>query len=127
MQFVQCLANPFYLQSLAQQGLFNDEAFLNYLKYLEYWHKPQFTRFIQYPQSLHHLKLLNHPSKLLIEALTNNQNVAQDLAVKQLAHWAGWREIAAAGPQGVVAGGGGGGGVGKVGNGTNGNVMHVDE
>ncbi|GEM08895.1 hypothetical protein Rt10032_c06g2912 [Rhodotorula toruloides] len=28
LEFVSCLANPFYLQSLAQQGLFDSEPFL---------------------------------------------------------------------------------------------------
>ncbi|KAL8287056.1 hypothetical protein RQP46_004062 [Phenoliferia psychrophenolica] len=51
LEFVQCLANPFYLQSLAQQGLLADEAFLNYLTYLKYWHQPSFARFIQFAAS----------------------------------------------------------------------------
>lgn len=89
LEFVQCLANPFYLQSLAQQGVFGDDVFLNYLDYLKYWHLPQYARFIQYPQCLHHLDLLSH--EVFREAL-KAQNVAQELAGKQLEHWATWRE-----------------------------------
>ncbi|CAG8724721.1 9934_t:CDS:2 [Cetraspora pellucida] len=31
LEFVQCLANPWYLNNLAQRGFFQDPAFLNYL------------------------------------------------------------------------------------------------
>jgi mediator of RNA polymerase II transcription subunit 31 len=37
LEFVQALANPHYLESLAVQGLLNQPAFINYLKYLTYW------------------------------------------------------------------------------------------
>lgn len=38
------------------------------------------------------LDLLTHPSGTLRAQLVQNQNLGQDLAGKQLAHWAGWRE-----------------------------------
>lgn len=37
LEFVQALANPHYLESLAVQGVLNQPAFVNYLKYLTYW------------------------------------------------------------------------------------------
>jgi len=37
LEFVQALANPHYLESLAVQGVLNQPAFINYLKYLTYW------------------------------------------------------------------------------------------
>jgi len=37
LEFVQALANPHYLESLAIQGILNQPAFVNYLKYLTYW------------------------------------------------------------------------------------------
>ena len=37
LEFVQALANPHYLESLAVQGILNQPAFVNYLKYLTYW------------------------------------------------------------------------------------------
>ncbi|ORY52837.1 SOH1-domain-containing protein [Leucosporidium creatinivorum] len=94
LEFVQCLANPYYLQSLAQQGLFADEAFLNYLNYLLYFTSPRFARFLQYPQALHHLHLLTDKvaGPAFRTALKEQPLLAQDLAGKQLAHWAGWRE-----------------------------------
>lgn len=45
-QFVQGLSSPFYLHTLATDGYFKDEAFLNYLAYLEYWREPDYVRFI---------------------------------------------------------------------------------
>lgn len=46
MQFIQCLAHPQYLHELHIQGYLGKPAFLNYLKYLEYWREPQYVRFI---------------------------------------------------------------------------------
>ena len=37
LEFVQALANPHYLESLALQGTLNQPDFVNYLKYLTYW------------------------------------------------------------------------------------------
>lgn len=44
LEFVQCLANPMYLNYLAQSKVLEEEAFLEYLKYLEYWRAPEYTR-----------------------------------------------------------------------------------
>ncbi|CAG8502729.1 17576_t:CDS:2 [Dentiscutata erythropus] len=46
LEFVQCLANPWYLNNLAQRGFFQDPAFLNYLKYLKYWQRPEYAKFV---------------------------------------------------------------------------------
>ena len=46
LEFVQSLANPFYLHSLAQQGILNQPAFINFLKYLQYWKDKDYARFI---------------------------------------------------------------------------------
>jgi mediator of RNA polymerase II transcription subunit 31 len=50
LEFVQCLANPHYLASLATQGLLAQPNFVAYLKYLTYWSDPSkgFSRFIVY-------------------------------------------------------------------------------
>ena len=37
LEFVQCLANPHYLASLAMQGLLAQPNFIAYLRYLTYW------------------------------------------------------------------------------------------
>ena len=48
LEFVQALANPFYLHSLAQQNILSQPAFVNFLKYLLYWKEKDYARFIQY-------------------------------------------------------------------------------
>lgn len=47
LEFVQSLANPFYLQTLGQQRILDDPAFINYLAYLKYWSEKEYARFIQ--------------------------------------------------------------------------------
>ncbi|KAJ0110748.1 hypothetical protein Patl1_01371 [Pistacia atlantica] len=46
LEFVQCLANPTYIHYLAQNRYFEDEAFIGYLKYLQYWQRPEYTKYI---------------------------------------------------------------------------------
>ncbi|KAF0766257.1 mediator of RNA polymerase II transcription subunit 31 [Aphis craccivora] len=60
LEFVQCLANPNYLNFLAQRGYFKDQSFINYLKYLLYWKEPDYAKFIKYPMCLYFLDLLQH-------------------------------------------------------------------
>lgn len=47
LEFVQALANPYYLHLLAQQNVLSQPAFVNYLKYLLYWKDKEYARFIQ--------------------------------------------------------------------------------
>ncbi|BGP56397.1 Mediator of RNA polymerase II transcription subunit 31 [Rhodotorula sphaerocarpa] len=101
LEFVQCLANPFYLQSLAQQGLFEQPTFLNYLKYLLYFRDPRYARFLQYPTSLEHLALLTAPDpagQMFRTTLRDQPLMAQEWAGKMVARWAGWREREVVGP-----------------------------
>ena len=51
LEFVQALANPYYLHSLAQQNILESPAFINYLAYLLYWKEKDYARFIQYANS----------------------------------------------------------------------------
>ncbi|KAF4522300.1 hypothetical protein B566_EDAN011008 [Ephemera danica] len=60
LEFVQCLANPNYLNFLAQRGYMKDAAFVNYLKYLLFWKEPEYARFLKYPTCLHFLELLQY-------------------------------------------------------------------
>jgi mediator of RNA polymerase II transcription subunit 31 len=48
LEFVQSLANPFYLHSLAQQGILEQPHFIRYLEYLTYWGDREYARFIQF-------------------------------------------------------------------------------
>ncbi|KAI0439449.1 SOH1-domain-containing protein [Xylaria telfairii] len=59
LEFVQSLANPFYLNHLASQKLLNDPAFVVYLAYLQYWSRPPYIKYLNYPgPTLKHLELL---------------------------------------------------------------------
>jgi len=60
LEFVQSLANPNYLNFLAQHGYFKNPTFLNYLKYLTYWKEPEYNKYLVYPQCLALLELLLH-------------------------------------------------------------------
>jgi len=95
LEFVQSLANPHYLQSLAQQNILVDSSFVLYLKYLLYWTEPEYARFVVYPHALHHLQLLQNEK--FREALKSS-DTAQWLSEKQFDHWRTWR----AGPVSTV-------------------------
>ncbi|RPA88968.1 SOH1-domain-containing protein, partial [Choiromyces venosus 120613-1] len=62
LEFVQCLANPFYLNFLAHSKILEDERFKNYITYLQYFRKPEYTKLLTYPvYSLAALTLLQQP------------------------------------------------------------------
>ncbi|KAK2662383.1 hypothetical protein Ddye_000957 [Dipteronia dyeriana] len=77
LEFVQCLANPNYIHYLAQNRYFEDEAFIGYLKYLQYWKRPEYVKFIMYPHSLYFLNLLQN---------ANFRSAMAHPATKELAH-----------------------------------------
>ncbi|KAF8504704.1 SOH1-domain-containing protein [Russula emetica] len=87
LEFVQALANPFYLHSLAQQGILYQPAFINYLKYLLYWKEKDYARFILYPHALHHLELLQH-AEFRSEIMKDDWR--ERLNQKQFDHWRTW-------------------------------------
>ncbi|KAI5867642.1 SOH1-domain-containing protein [Durotheca rogersii] len=59
LEFVQSLANPFYLNHLASQKLLDEPAFVAYLAYLRYWARPPYVKYLNYPgPTLKHLELL---------------------------------------------------------------------
>ncbi|THG09895.1 hypothetical protein TEA_008714 [Camellia sinensis var. sinensis] len=77
LEFVQCLANPTYIHYLAQNRYFEDEAFIGYLKYLQYWQRPEYLKFIMYPHCLFFLELLQN---------ANFRNAMAHPGNKELAH-----------------------------------------
>ncbi|KAI0769626.1 SOH1 family protein [Trametes elegans] len=89
LEFVQSLANPFYLHSLAQQGILNQPAFVNFLKYLMYWKEKDYARFILYPHALHHLELLQQPT---FRTEIGKDEWREYLNQKQFDHWRTWRD-----------------------------------
>eukprot|EP00878_Enallax_costatus_P000804 GHUV01000928.1.p1 GENE.GHUV01000928.1~~GHUV01000928.1.p1 ORF type:complete len:134 (+),score=39.30 GHUV01000928.1:134-535(+) len=62
LEFVQSLANPHYLHYLATHQYFDDDAFFNYLKYLEYWKKEPYVTYIRFPMCLLMMNLLHDES-----------------------------------------------------------------
>lgn len=57
-EFVQCLACPAYLHSLASKGFFDDERFVAFLDYLLYFQDPGYAALLRFPNSLSVLSLL---------------------------------------------------------------------
>ncbi|KAJ3390208.1 Mediator of RNA polymerase II transcription subunit 31 [Lobulomyces angularis] len=84
LEFVQCLANPLYLQFLAQQQYFNSKPFLNYLNYLKYWQRKEYSTFIVYPICLEILDLLQNPS---FREATASSEIATFIHHKEFFHW----------------------------------------
>eukprot|EP00915_Cephaloidophora_sp_WS-2016_P006565 GHVH01008854.1.p1 GENE.GHVH01008854.1~~GHVH01008854.1.p1 ORF type:complete len:156 (+),score=14.97 GHVH01008854.1:72-539(+) len=59
LEFIQSLANPEYLSFLAKGGYLNEPAFLRFLKYLDYWRRPEYVEHIIFPHSLRMLTALH--------------------------------------------------------------------
>ncbi|GBF91158.1 mediator of RNA polymerase II transcription subunit [Raphidocelis subcapitata] len=115
LEFIQCLANPQYLNWLAQNRYLDDPAFKNYLRYLEYWRQPQYARYIKFPHCLLMLDLLR--SDAFCRAVAVAQ-VADDIHAQQFYHWQHYRanrvregtaalDAPAAGPRAAAAAGAG--------------------
>lgn len=84
LEFVQCLANPNYLNFLAQRGFFKDKSFCNYLSYLQYWSRPEYAKFIKYPMCLYFLELLQYEH--FRREIASGQ-CAKFIEDQQLLHW----------------------------------------
>ncbi|KAJ7188550.1 SOH1-domain-containing protein, partial [Mycena filopes] len=84
LEFVQALANPYYLHSLAQQNILDQPAFINFLEYLLYFKEKDYARFIHYPHALHHLELLQHAQ---FRADMRQDEWRDMLNQKQFDHW----------------------------------------
>ncbi|XP_033141351.1 mediator of RNA polymerase II transcription subunit 31 isoform X1 [Brassica rapa] len=88
LEFVQCLANPTYIHYLAQNRYFEDEAFIGYLKYLQYWQRPEYIKFIMYPHCLYFLELLQNPNFRTAMAHPANKELAHR---QQFYYWKNYR------------------------------------
>ncbi|KAL1638918.1 Mediator of RNA polymerase II transcription subunit 31 [Diplodia intermedia] len=59
LEFVQCLANPWYLNHLAVQKYLDSPDFVAYLDYLQYFAQPQYAKYLTHPgPTLRALQLL---------------------------------------------------------------------
>ncbi|KAL6785997.1 hypothetical protein ACKKBG_A00990 [Auxenochlorella protothecoides x Auxenochlorella symbiontica] len=88
LEFVQCLANPHYLNWLAQQRFLDDACFLNYLRYLQYWKEEPYVQYIIYPHALKMLDLLQSPE---FRAAIVNPAYKEHVHSQQLFFWQHWR------------------------------------
>mmetsp|Transcript_7542 Transcript_7542/g.15649 ORF Transcript_7542/g.15649 Transcript_7542/m.15649 type:complete len:164 (+) Transcript_7542:228-719(+) len=61
LEFVQCLASPAYLHHLATTKVLSDPSFLSFLRYLRYWKRPEYARYITFPHCLFFLDLIMEP------------------------------------------------------------------
>lgn len=58
-QFVTALSSPLYLNHLATLKLLQQSDFIAYLAYLRYWTRPEYIKFLSYPEpTLRSLELL---------------------------------------------------------------------
>lgn len=99
LEFVQLLANPAYLNcmgiqklthlDLAQFKYFENPAFLNYCKYLGYWKKPEYSKFIVYPHALYFLDQINE-SEVFREECKKREYIDY-IAKQQGLHWQYYR------------------------------------
>ncbi|KAI8904080.1 mediator complex, subunit Med31 [Gorgonomyces haynaldii] len=89
LEFVQCLANPQYLQFIAQSQYFEDPAFINYLKYLLYWKEPKYAQYIIFPYCLEMLELLQHED---FRKMVASQDIVKFIHQKEYYHWESYRK-----------------------------------
>jgi mediator of RNA polymerase II transcription subunit 31 len=84
LEFVQCLANPNYLNYLAGRGLFDNDSFKNYLKYLLYWKKPEYIKYVKFPECLFFLELIQHEN---LQSILKDAKCTSFILEQQLLHW----------------------------------------
>jgi hypothetical protein len=107
-EFVQALANPHYLNckpvfyalivfftDLAQRGYFKEQYFVNYLRYLLYWKRPEYARSVylpldnlffrtlKYPQCLYMLEAVQHADFRDALAVSTNAKYIEDQLLLQ--------------------------------------------
>mmetsp|Transcript_13775 Transcript_13775/g.38991 ORF Transcript_13775/g.38991 Transcript_13775/m.38991 type:complete len:175 (-) Transcript_13775:121-645(-) len=88
LEFVQGLANPHYLNWLAQNKYLSEPAFIAYLEYLKYWKDPPYRNFLVYPQSLLFLELLQSEN---FRTAVANPSVREMIHRQQLYFWKHFR------------------------------------
>ena len=85
-EFVQALTNIDYVVWLAKQDYFEDEAFLNFLKYLEYFQLPEYAIHLTYHRGVDVLGLLLNDK--VREVLKEDPLSFRRIVMDQL--WSSW-------------------------------------
>lgn len=89
LEFVQCLSNPRYLSFLSTEGYFDEtsdkgRAMVGYLHYLSYWRRPEYAKFVLFPNALEILDLLRDNS---FRQQIANARFVDFLNNQEIAHW----------------------------------------
>ncbi|CAM9339676.1 unnamed protein product [Phaeothamnion confervicola] len=109
LEFVQCLSRPNYLHCgkkyvllppctslprqtlsktvLAQNRYFDDPAFLAFLRYLSYWKRPEYAKFVTYPHCLGFLDILNDSENELFRKELAMEGFRDYVHQQQFFHW----------------------------------------
>lgn len=73
---------------LSQERYFEDAAFVRYLEYLQYWKRPEYSRFIIYPHALYFLDQLQRAD---FRAAIADPGYKDRVHTQQLYFWQYWR------------------------------------
>lgn len=84
LEFVQSLCQPAYLHWLGEQKYFNNIAFVNYLRYLQYWCRPPYNSYLQFPICLRILKALSDKE---FRNQLDKEAAIQHLTMQIQLHW----------------------------------------
>jgi mediator of RNA polymerase II transcription subunit 31 len=94
LEFVSALANPRYVHHLAKEGFLRDSRFVAFLRYLSYWERPEYAKFILYPHALRFRRELEREE--FRRAMENPRN-AERVFAAQYTFWASRSASASAG------------------------------
>ena len=103
---------PRHRAGLAQSRVLADPAFAAYLRYLLYWRRPEYAKFVVYPHALALLELLQTPEFREAVASPGYKELLHAQQFFAWQHYAKARRREAAAEGGEGGGGGGGGGEG---------------
>lgn len=90
LELINCLANPQYLNWLAQNKYLQDPSFIAYLNYLQYWKKPEYAKYVLYPHCIYFLDLLQNEEFRKVVA---KPAVADFIHTQQYRYWMEGRQI----------------------------------
>lgn len=88
LELLSALASPRYLVHLSHSGYLHSPTFIRYLQYLHTtWRKPEYARFLRYPNALYFLDALQHPE---FRDAVGTEEWARDTSTRVKGHWEHW-------------------------------------